>query len=335
MTRNVLQIRDGHGRRASYMRISVTDRCNLRCRYCMPREAEFIPHDKILSYEEIEQLIALSSDLGITKVRLTGGEPFVRRGFTDFLKRVHGNNPGLDLRVTTNGTLLRPLLDEVAAAGVQVLNISLDTLYPGRFQALTGLDAHAEVVGAIDGALAHGLRVKVNVVGLRGVNDDELGSFIRFASERPVDVRFIEFMPMGGCVAWSPEKLWPAEDIIEEAGHHADLEAVARSEGDQGPVRLFRLAGGLGRIGVISPMSNHFCGSCNRLRITSTGKLRTCLYSDREYRLRPILAHPRLSIEAVKQVILRAGRHKPLGYDILNHRLGGAVCSTHMSAIGG
>lgn len=335
MTTNAHFIRDGHGRKASYMRISVTDRCNLRCRYCMPREVKFIPHKDILRYEEIEQLIALSSELGISKVRLTGGEPFVRKGFTDFLKRVHWNNPGLDLRVTTNGTLLNPVLDEVVRAGVQVLNISLDTLIPSRFQALTGLDAHRDVLEAIDRALSLGIRVKINVVGLRGVNDDELGSFIQFASEHPVDVRFIEFMPMGGSVPWSPEKLWPADDIIEEARHHADLQPIDKGAGDQGPVRLFDLAGGLGRIGVISPMSHHFCGTCNRLRITSTGKLRTCLYSDREYRLRPILAHPRLSVETVKRVILLAGKHKPLGYDILSHRLGGSVCSTRMSAIGG
>lgn len=335
MTGGVPRVRDIHGRTASYMRISVTDRCNLRCRYCMPFDAKFIPHDQILTYEEIERLIGLSYELGVTKVRLTGGEPFVRKGFTGFLERIHASRPDLDLRVTTNGTLLGPHLDAVAAAGVRTLNISLDTLRPDRFQELTGLDCHAKVLGAIDRAIGLGIKVKVNVVGLKGVNDDELGEFIHFAAQRSVDVRFIEFMPMGGCMPWSPEKLWTSKEILREARQHADLIPSRVRDENTGPVRLYTIAGGQGRIGMISPLSEHFCGTCNRLRITSTGKLRTCLYSDREYRLRPLLGHPRLGDAAVQRVIRLAGRNKPLGYEILNARTGGSVCSTRMSAIGG
>ncbi len=335
MTSNIRPVRDNHGRTASYMRISVTDRCNLRCRYCMPKNAKFIPHDQILSYEEIEQLISLSVDLGISKIRLTGGEPFVRREFTDFLKRVHAQNPDLDLRVTTNGTLLRDHLADVASAGVRFLNISLDTLDPQRFLFLTGLDVHADVLAAIDLALEQGIGVKVNVVGLKGINDGELESFIRFATSRPLDLRFIEFMPVGDCVPWTPETVWTADEILAQASRYADLQPVHELEANTGPVRMFSIGGGQGRIGVISPMSDHFCGSCNRLRITSTGWLRTCLYSDREYRLRPILAHPALGPEQVKRVIVRAGKNKPLGYELLQQSKGESVCRTRMSAIGG
>lgn len=335
MTSNLPRVRDIHGRTVSYMRISITDRCNLRCKYCMPFDAKFIPHHEILRYEEMEKLIALSSELGVNKVRLTGGEPFVRKGFTDFLRRVHEHNPDLDIRVTTNGTMLQGRVAEVAAAGVRYLNISLDTLRPGRFRELTGVDAHEDVLASIDAAIEAGITVKVNVVGLRGVNDDELGDFIDFAAQRDVDVRFIEFMPMGGCMPWTPEKLWPAEDILRRAGEHAEFRAAETRDENTGPVQIYELAGGRGRIGVISPLSSHFCGTCNRLRITSTGKLRTCLYSDRQYRLRPALSHPRLGGEAVKRIIRMAGRDKPLGYVLLKQRTGGSVCSTRMSAIGG
>lgn len=335
MTGNLPQVRDVHGRTASYMRISVTDRCNLRCKYCMPFDAKFIPHDRVLRYEEIERLIGLSSALGVTKIRLTGGEPFVRKGFTDFLARVHAAQPDLDLRVTTNGTLLGQYLDEVVAAGVRTLNISLDTLRPDRFEELTGLNCHGEVLASIDRAIELGIKVKINVVGLKGTNDDELSDFIDFAAARDVDVRFIEFMPMGGCMPWTPEKLWKSEEILRDAQQYAQLVSSKILDENTGPVKLYSIAGGKGRIGMISPLSAHFCNTCNRLRITSTGMLRTCLYSDNEYRLRAILAHPKLGDEAVKRVIRLAGKSKPLGYEILSARTGGSVCSTRMSAIGG
>ena len=327
---------DGHGRIVSYLRLSVTDRCNLRCRYCMPDGAPFLPHENILRYEELLRIMGVARTLGVRKVRLTGGEPFARLGFLEFIESARLAYPDMDLRLTTNGTLLTPALPRLKAAGVERINLSLDTLDPARFERITGRDQFEAVRGAVDACLEHGMRLKLNAVAMRGVNDDELPAFLRLAAELPLELRFIEYMPMGDDPAWSAAQVWTAEEILAEAGRLVELEPVERGLLDCGPARVFRIVGGRGSLGVISPMTNHYCATCNRLRITSTGNLRTCLYSDREYRLAPLLRNPKLGERAVRRVIEAAGAVKPLGVQLLRSRADeGGVCRTRISAIGG
>ncbi|MBU1229035.1 MAG: GTP 3',8-cyclase MoaA [Proteobacteria bacterium] len=338
---------DTRGRSVSYLRLSVTDRCNLRCLYCDSRMRQWLTHDEVLRYEEFLDLMGLGQKLGIGKVRLTGGEPFARRGFMEFVEAARLRFPDLDLRLTSNATLIAPFAPRLAAAGVARVNISLDTLDPATFARVTGQDLYAEVRRGIDACLAAGIGVKLNAVAMRGVNDGELAGFLGLARALPIDVRFIEYMPMGGS-EWKPEQVWRAADILAEARTLAELTPIARGAGgpdgaqvqggpdDSGPAQMFAIQGGRGRFGLITPLSNHFCGSCNRLRITSGGVLRTCLFSDRVYRLRGALRHPKLGLAAVERILRQASRAKPLGFEILAARRAGAgVCATAMSAIGG
>ncbi|NJB66384.1 cyclic pyranopterin phosphate synthase [Desulfobaculum xiamenense] len=330
-------IHDGHGRTVSYIRLSVTDRCNLKCFYCRTDGEEcFIDHSNILSYEEMLRLVQAAQTMDVTKLRLTGGEPFVRRDFLAFLGMLREECPGLDVRITTNGTLLGGKVPALKHLGIQRINISLDTLKPERFAHVTGRDFHDRVLQAIDDCLHYGLTVKINAVAMKGINDDEIAAFTEFAKTRPVDVRFIEFMPIGGCSHWKKEYALPARDIIAAVSAVADITPVPKHAINDGPARIYEIKDGLGRIGVISAMSDHFCDTCNRLRITSDGRLRTCLFSDKEYRLRPILRSPRLGNEALLRVMRLATQHKPLGYKLLEKRLlGNSVCSKVMSSIGG
>lgn len=329
---------DHHGRSINYLRLSITDRCNLRCLYCRSScsELKMLPHNEMLSYEECLELIAVASELNISKVRLTGGEPFIRKNFLHFLEQVLQNHPHLDMRLTTNATLLSGKISTLKEIGIQGLNISLDTLDRAKFQRITGRDFFTQVRRALDECLELGLRIKINVVALKGVNDDELPDFVRLAEQLPLDVRFIEFMPVGESTLWCPEQLWAASEILRDAAKIVNLDPVADRDKRNGPARMFTIRGGRGRIGVISPLSSHFCNKCNRLRITPDGRLRTCLFSDKEYRLRPILRSPKLGREHLRRVIIRAGKIKPLGHELLAAQgRERSVCRKIMSAIGG
>ncbi|MFH1914450.1 MAG: GTP 3',8-cyclase MoaA [Pseudomonadota bacterium] len=329
--RSILE--DGHGRKANYMRISVTDRCNLRCTYCAGEGREFMPHADILRYEEILDLMDMATRLGVVKFRFTGGEPFVRKDFADFMIATAARFPGVDMCVTSNATLIGDHVDRLAASGIRRINISLDTLDPAKFRRITGVDLFHTVRTNIDRCLEAGMVVKVNAVAMKGVNDDELPAFVEFARTRPIDMRFIEFMPVGLETGWSDASVWSAGDILAQAS--ALTELVPSQLNGSGPARTFDIQGGLGRIGLISPYTNHFCDTCNRLRLTSDGDLRTCLFSDKVYRLRPVLRHPRLGIPAVERIIARASRHKPMGYKLLERMAGQGVCKTRMASIGG
>jgi len=327
---------DAFGRVVNYLRVSVTDRCNLRCLYCRPtHDFQALSHNDILSYEEYLRVIQLAAPLGLAKVRLTGGEPLARRGFPGFLERVITMAPHLDLRLTTNGTLLAGQARLLASVGLKAVNISLDSLNPKTFERVTGLDMLAQVRRGVDECLAAGLRVKINAVALRGINDAELPQFIDLARQLGVDVRFIEFMPIGGETAWDERLFWPAGDLLAEAARHATLTPVAQADGSRGPARLWRIDESPGRLGVISGLSGHYCGSCNRLRLTCDGRLRPCLYSDVEYRLRPLLRSPKIDDEHLLTVIRRALARKPMGHLLLEERAKRSVCGKAMTAIGG
>lgn len=327
---------DQHGRQVSYMRLSVTDRCNLRCFYCWPKNSfRFMPHSDILRYEEFLRLIGVGRSLGIQKVRLTGGEPLVREGFLTFVERVFATYPGIDVRLTTNGTVLADKAGILKEMGLRTVNISMDTLQPEKFARITGQDLLGEVHRAVETCLHVGLKVKINAVALRGVNDDEVPDFVRLTEQWPVDIRFIEFMPVGGKTIWSREHFWPADEILATVRRVTDLESCSAEPGG-GPATMYRPVGALGRIGVISGITGHFCHQCNRVRITAEGRMRTCLYSDREYRLRGLLRSAKIGDEALARVMRLANQNKPIGYMKLRERNQGvSVCDRTMTAIGG
>jgi len=298
---------DLFGRRITYLRISITDRCNLRCLYCSGRPFEWLTPERILSYEEIYRLVKVAVHLGVERVRLTGGEPLVRRGVAGLIRMLAGI-PGLrDLSLTTNGLLLADLAQELRGAGLRRVNVSLDTFDPEKFRRITGVDGLERVLAGIEAALSAGLTpVKVNVVVMRGLNDEEVPELARWTLSTPVHLRFIEFMPVGEGTEWGPDRFVPLEEIRERAAEAGELRP-AEVEGG-GPARVFRLPGGKGTVGFIAAMSRHFCRHCNRLRITPEGRIRYCLFSDREFDLRPHLARGE---EALAEALRQAVRRKP------------------------
>ncbi|GAU09202.1 GTP 3',8-cyclase MoaA [Desulfoplanes formicivorans] len=332
-------LQDHFGRKVTYVRMSITDRCNLRCLYCRSvQDWDFIPHEGIMRYEEMDYLINILWHEGVRKVRFTGGEPFARRDFIPFLEKLAGTYPDLAIHVTTNGTLIKNKIHLLRNLGLAGLNISLDTLRRDRFKQITGRDFYADVRKTIDESLSAGLRTKINVVALRGVNDDELEDFVTFAREHPLDLRFIEFMPIGGTCPWDKEHYWSARDIRDALKKLTPLVPVPGHEATQGPARMFALPEGLGRIGIISAMSDHFCEDCNRLRVTSDGRIRPCLFSDKEYPVLPLLRKDERNKEEIVRFLHDVTLKKPMGYMLLQAleaRQGVHVCSRMMSTIGG
>jgi len=275
---------DPRNRCIDYLRVSVTDRCNLSCVYCRPRtRMKAVAHGDILRYEEIRRLVAVAAPLGISHVRITGGEPLVRRGIVPFIDSLRGI-PGIeDISVTTNGVLLEEMAEGLRAAGISRLNISLDTLDPKRFSSITGSDLWGKVWRGIEAAEKLGFDpIKLNMVPVKGVNDDEVVEFARLTVERPVHVRFIEFMPIGARDRWNMDACVPTAEIRRTVEREfGQLEPAGRGAG-AGPSQNFRIPGGRGVIGFITPISKHFCDSCRRLRLTADGKIRPCLLSDTE-----------------------------------------------------
>ncbi len=364
---NKALLSDEHGRVARYLRLSVTDHCNFRCTYCRSGvEDNFIPHASILRYEEMLTIVSASVRMGIQKIRLTGGEPFIRRGFMDFLASLRQNFPQVDLRITTNATLVRPHVPKLKELGIRAINISLDSFHKETFARITGKDLLDEVLLTIQALQQANIRVKINAVAMRGISDVEMEHFVRFATDNRVDVRFIEFMPMGAETVWSEDVYLPADEILDTASQFATLHAIdfskkkpiqradnspvppeAQKTRHQGPARMFSIEGGLGRLGIISAMSNHFCHSCNRLRVTSDGQLRTCLFADSEHDLRGLLRNESIcshTDEAQRQACLeqeickifeKAIKDKPLGEALLKARNANAVAQKKMVSIGG
>lgn len=274
---------DHFDRRITYLRVSVTDRCNLRCRYCVPvRDFSFLKHAHILRYEEILRIIRIGVESGIRKVRLTGGEPLIRRNFAYLVQSVCAI-PGLeDVSITTNGVFLKKRAKVIFAAGVRRLNVSLDTLSQGKYARITGKDRFHEVWEGIEAAEDLGFSpIKINVVAIRGVNDDEFVPLARLSLQKPYHVRFIEYMPIGKNGGWTPEKFVSSDAIKARLESIGPISRVASSPRD-GPVMRYRFKGAKGEIGFISAMSHHFCRTCNRLRLTADGRLRPCLFSNEE-----------------------------------------------------
>lgn len=298
---------DGFGRRHTYLRISLIEHCNLRCRYCMPEEElNWTPPEHLLTDEEIVRLARLFVAQGVTKIRLTGGEPLLRRNVERIVAEL-ARLPGLQvLAMTTNGLLLPKKLAHLQAAGLTQLNISLDTLKPERFELLTRRKGFDQVVRAIDLAIARGYRpLKVNCVVLRGFNDDELLDFAAWTQNRPIEVRFIEFMPFDGN-GWNDAQLMSAAEMRSRIEAHYPLEPLAFDP--HGTAQLFRIPGHQGRLGFIASMTEPFCEGCNRLRITADGSLKVCLFGQAEVSLRDAMRQGASDDELLTLISAAIGR---------------------------
>lgn len=302
---------DPHNRVIDYLRISVTDRCNLRCVYCMPEEGiQPLRHQDILSYEEILRVARVAVGLGIRKVRLTGGEPLVRRDLERLVQGLAAMQGVVDLSMTTNGILLAERVEALRRAGLRRINVSLDSLLPHRYRSITRGGDLERVWAGIQAAMEAGLNpVKINVVAMDGQNGDEILRFAELTLRWPLEVRFIERMPLGVAGASRPEEFLPAERILETLSTNFPLEPLEAPTGN-GPAQLYRIRYGLGAIGIIAPMTRHFCHSCNRLRLTPDGRLRVCLFSDQELDLRSLLRSG-ASDDTLRESIREAITKKP------------------------
>jgi cyclic pyranopterin phosphate synthase len=332
---------DLFSRSISYLRLSLTDRCNLKCMYCVTEDESAgclskLQHDELLTYEELLRVVRVAVAMGITKVRLTGGEPLVRRnvmGFIRELTRIEGLG---DVRITTNGVLLAQHAQELLDAGVTKVNISLDSLLPKRVAEITGADCFDAVWRGIETVLGLDFSpVKLNMVAMRHINDDEILDFARMSQRLPLQVRFIEFMPIGASSRWNADTYISSDEIMARIATLGELIPLEKGRND-GPAKVFRLgADAAGSLGFISPLSHHFCNRCNRLRLTSAGALRSCLLHDEEVDLRSVLRNQPTD-ESIREAMLTAIRNKPRGHQ-LEERMQrtGSDCHGRMSRIGG
>ena len=324
---------DGWGREIRSVRVSVTDKCNFRCTYCMPAEGlTWLPKPEILSFEEIERLVRVLARMGVSEVRLTGGEPLVRRDLPD-LVRMLAVVPGVDdLSLTTNGVLLDRLAAPLVAAGLRRINVSLDSLSHVRLAEITRRDALDQVLRGLEVAERHPeLRpIKVNCVAVRGSTEQEVHALAELARRKPYIVRFIEFMPLDADEGWREDKVLTGAEIralIEERWPLVEVPAGASSTS-----RRYRFADGAGEVGFVNPVSEPFCSSCDRIRVTADGQLRTCLFSRREWDLKSVLRSG-ASDDALADAVRRAVRHKELKHRISDP--GFVRASRSMSQIGG
>jgi cyclic pyranopterin phosphate synthase len=300
---------DRFNRVINYLRISITDRCDLHCKYCVEKDFPFIPHDEVLRYEEIIRFVRIMAGLGVTKVRLTGGEPLRRKDLPFLLHEIATIGGINDISLTTNGVSLGDKVLELKAAGLRRVNISLDTLKRDRFSFITGVDAYDKVLDSIQKAKSAGLcPVKINTVIIKDFNDDEVLDFVQFAKHENVEVRFIEFMPFGDTDLWDSSKVVTSAEL--EALIKKTYDLVPSANSHRGPARMFRIQGDHGKIGFISPMSSHICSDCNRLRLTSDGKIKPCLFSDTEYDVKGLLRGGK-SDEEIAQAVVEIVRAKP------------------------
>jgi cyclic pyranopterin phosphate synthase len=322
---------DQFGRTIEYLRISVTDRCNFRCSYCMPVEGlPWLPKSDILSYEEIREVVTQLAPMGLRRIRITGGEPTIRPQLSTLVRFLRAVPAVEDIALSTNGVRLPDLAQELAEAGLDRVNMSADSLRPERIAAIARRDLGFEPIAAAAAAQAAGLSpIKLNVVVMRGINDDEIVDFARLTLDRPWHVRFIELMPVGEMATLSEDHVVPSADVlarIERAlGPLAAADGPARGNG---PAAYARLAGALGTIGIITPMTHTYCGTCNRVRLTADGRLRTCLFGDHEVDLRT----PLRAGLPLEPFVLRALAEKPEAHALLQRRVGGLRA---LSQVGG
>jgi GTP 3',8-cyclase len=324
-------LRDQWGRSLEYLRISVTDRCNFRCVYCMPLTGlQWLPKSDILSYEEITEVVAQLAPLGLRRLRITGGEPTIRPDLDRLIRMLRAVPEIEDIALSTNGVKLPQLAPVLREAGLDRVNMSADSLRPERIRSIARRDLGFDPVAAAGAAEAAGLDpMKINVVVMRGVNDDEVVDFARLTIDHPWHVRFIELMPVGDMRELTAEHIVPSDEVLSRiADAEGGLEADSGPSRGNGPAQYHRLPGARGTVGVITPMTHTYCGSCNRVRLTADGRLRTCLYGDHEVNLRDPLRRG----EALEPLFRQALAEKPKEHFLLERRVGGLRA---LSQVGG
>lgn len=323
-------LRDQFGRSIEYLRISVTDRCNFRCLYCMPLEGlAWLPKQDILSYEEITSVVQQLAPLGLRRLRITGGEPTIRPDIQRLIAMLRGVPHVEDIALSTNGVRLPELGLALREAGLDRVNISADSLRPDRIAAIARRNLGFDPVAAAQAAQDAGLGpIKLNMVVMRGINDDEIVDFARLTLNHPWHVRFIELMPVGGLRELTAEHIVPSEEVLGRASVLGSLEPGGGPPRGNGPAAYYHFPGAPGSIGVITPMTHTYCGSCNRVRLTADGRLRTCLFGDHEIDLRA----PLRSGEALEPYFRKALAEKPKEHALLQLRIGGLKA---LSQVGG
>lgn len=313
MTRLQNELIDGYGRTGRKLRLSVTDRCNMRCIYCMPdNNNEWFEQHNILSYEEIIRLTAVFVSLGIEKLRITGGEPTVRYKIETLIGALSNIRGIKSIDMTTNGLLLSDKVKELKQAGLDGVNISLDTFRADRFKAIAGVDGLDRVLTSIKAADNVGLKVKINAVVIRGWNDDEVVDFARFARDTGYTVRFIEFMPLDGTGIWTPDLVFSKREMIQRINKNLK-ELVPLNNNNSEPATLYSFADSEGTLGFIPSMTEPFCNKCDRLRLTSDGRFLTCLFEDPGYDLKQLLRNRKSDDDAIRKYILQCTKKKPEG----------------------
>ncbi len=330
-------MRDKFDREINYLRVSITDRCNLHCNYCRPKEGiSLIGHDDILRYEEIIRIVSLAVKMGLIKVRVTGGEPLVRRGFIDFLAVLRKIKGLQDISLTTNGILLEEFAEEIFNTGIHRINISLDSLDHAKYSYITNGGNLNNVLRGIAKAEEVGFSpIKINTVAIKNFNDDEVFAFAQLAKDKPFQVRFIELMPVGHDNSNYGEDYLPITQLMKKISSHYELEQLSgKKNKSDGPAKIYKIKGGRGEIGFINPVSNHFCSTCNRLRLTADGKLRVCLLKDEEIDLKKALRENCNDME-LEKLIREAILLKPKHHDLACTDWHLKKCHREMSAIGG
>ena len=323
---------DSFGRRIDYVRLSVTDRCDLRCRYCMSERMQFLPRRELLTLEELAALCDVLIARGIRRIRLTGGEPLVRRGIVSLVETMgRRTGGGLDeLTMTTNATQLAPVAEQLRAAGMRRLNISLDSQKPDNFRTITRRGDLAQVLGGIQAAKRAGIRIKINMVALKDLNEDEIGDMLAWCGDEGFDLTLIETMPLGSIEEDRTDRYLPLDAVRERLEQRFTLVPSLHRTG--GPARYFDVAETGGRIGLITPLSNNFCAGCNRIRITATGTIFGCLGHDQKVELRDLIRAG--GTEAVDEALDRLIAGKPHRHDFKIEAPRPAV-ARHMSVTGG
>jgi cyclic pyranopterin phosphate synthase len=328
---------DRYNREINYLRVSITDRCNLRCKYCTPKEGlSLFGHDDILRYEEISRIVSAAARIGITKVRITGGEPLVRRGVVGFIQSLSSIDGLRDVSLTTNGILLEELAEKLFAAGMKRINISMDSLDLEKYAYITGGGDLHKVLAGIEAVHRVGFSpIKINIVAMKGFNDNEILDFAKLTVHKPYQIRFIELMNMGNAAINHHDQYLSNMLIKEIIIRNYPLDPVNNNKNkSDGPAEIYRITDGAGEIGFISPLSHKFCRTCNRLRLTADGRLRICLLSDEEVDLKGPLRNGCTDAE-LTDLIEMAISQKPLQHDISCEEIHRKKCMTDMSSIGG
>ncbi len=326
---------DNHGRQINYVRLAVTDRCNLRCFYCMPEEGiQYVAREELLSYEEMVRLMRILVDMGINKLRITGGEPFVRRDMMDFLRALCQLEGLKKVNITTNGTLTAPLVPELKELGIHSVNLSLDTLDRKRFHQITRRDVFDKVMDTLGALLAHEIPTKINSVVMDGKNTQDIITMVKLTKDSPISVRFIEEMPFNGEGSNYPKLEWNHRKILAHLkAHFPEIEKIP--DPPHSTSYNYQIPGFQGTVGIIAAYSRTFCGTCNRIRITPKGTLKTCLYDDGVFNIKQIL-RAGATDEQMQETFLQAlGNRAKDGWEAEKNRKFGLPVQESMSTIGG